>query len=276
MDNKNKNINALTIGFVLIFIIAAFTVLRSLPKEFKEEKAKVDFENEKQENSEQIEEKNLISSEELYKRIKNMEKFKIIDIRSAEEYKLEHIADSYNIPISNLSSFVKDLKTSDSIVIVDLEGLEQNGITAINILKGLGFENVYFLSGGLVNWKLNFNPTISEGEIDSFSDRAKVRYITSDELKNIMDSERNIFVIDVRNQASFAEGHLKNAINIPLSELENRRKEIPVGKKIIVTDNDGFDSFKAAVKLFDLGFINTFILSDGLVTWKNKNYEIIK
>jgi rhodanese-related sulfurtransferase len=58
--------------------------------------------------------------------------------------------------------------------------------------------------------------------------------------------------------------------------LEKRKKDIPIGKKIVLYDNDGLGAFKAGVRLFDMGFFNTFTLSDGLDAWKKKNYELVK
>ncbi|NRU21734.1 NADPH-dependent 2,4-dienoyl-CoA reductase/sulfur reductase-like enzyme [Clostridium beijerinckii] len=39
--------------------------------------------------------------------------------------------------------------------------------------------------------------------------------------------ERNAYIIDVRERGEYANGHIKNAINIPLSELRQRINEIP-------------------------------------------------
>jgi len=95
-------------------------------------------------------------------------------------------------------------------------------------------------------------------------------------LKKIMVEESNLYIVDVRKKGQFDEGHLNGAVNIFLDELENRHAEIPLGKKIILCDNDGMWAFQGAVRLFDMGIMNVFALSDGLNVWKQKGYEIVK
>ena len=91
-----------------------------------------------------------------------------------------------------------------------------------------------------------------------------------------METESNFLIVDVRSPENFQEGHIKNAINIPLDDIEKRKNEIPVWKKIIFCDKDGLWAFKASVKMFDLGYTKNYILSNGIDDWKNKGYEIVK
>jgi len=91
-----------------------------------------------------------------------------------------------------------------------------------------------------------------------------------------MDEKVDLYILDVRKNATFSEGHIKNAANIFLDDLETKYRDIPMGKEIVVYDNDGLWAFKAAVRLFDLGVFDVHALSDGLDRWKQKGYEIVK
>lgn len=51
--------------------------------------------------------------------------------------------------------------------------------------------------------------------------------------KKDFDAGKAIFV-DSRGESSYKEKHIKGAINIPFADAENRWKEIPTDKKIIV------------------------------------------
>jgi rhodanese-related sulfurtransferase len=145
-----------------------------------------------------------------------------------------------------------------------------------NVLPKNGINNVYYLAGGFSGWKNQEMTTISGGDPFSITDQAKVSYINSDELKKEIENNGNLYIIDLRKSDAFAEGHIKNATNIYLGDLEARQKEIPLGRKIVLVDNDGLWAFKGAVLLFDMNVFNVFSLSDGLDSWKEKNYEVVK
>ncbi|MEP6924975.1 MAG: rhodanese-like domain-containing protein [Pyrinomonadaceae bacterium] len=44
---------------------------------------------------------------------------------------------------------------------------------------------------------------------------------------------KNVVIVDTRDKDSFAQEHIKGAINIPIAEFENRLKELPADKQII-------------------------------------------
>ena len=58
------------------------------------------------------------------------------------------------------------------------------------------------------------------------------RRISRDEAIKMVKQKKAIYV-DVRSKESFDEGHLPGAINIPLSELGGRYKDLPSGKFLI-------------------------------------------
>lgn len=44
--------------------------------------------------------------------------------------------------------------------------------------------------------------------------------------------EHGAYIIDVRERGEFANGHIKDAVNIPLSELRQRINEVPKDKPV--------------------------------------------
>src|SRR4030095_5652838 len=59
-----------------------------------------------------------------------------------------------------------------------------------------------------------------------------IRRITIHELEDLRTSGA-VFIVDVRNQASFDVGHLPGAVLIPSNEVANRIKEFPRDKTIV-------------------------------------------
>lgn len=68
--------------------------------------------------------------------------------------------------------------------------------------------------------------------------------------------ENNNVIIDVREIGEYARGHIKGAINIPLSELRNRIKEIPKDRTVYLHCRTGQRSYNATLALQNLGYDN--------------------
>jgi NADPH-dependent 2,4-dienoyl-CoA reductase/sulfur reductase-like enzyme/rhodanese-related sulfurtransferase len=70
--------------------------------------------------------------------------------------------------------------------------------------------------------------------------------------------EHNAHIIDVRERGEYANGHIKNAVNIPLSELRDRINEIPKDKPVYLHCRTGQRSYNATLALQNLGFNNVY------------------
>lgn len=269
---KNKNIKAIAIGFILILGIGAITYSKSLKKTAPPadnlEKIYADEKNALQGKK--------ITAEELLKKIQAAENIEIIDLRSADEFNKEHILNSKNIPYAEIGKRIAEFNENKVAIFIDDGTTMEAANLAMGFIPKEGSLDVFYLEGGFSGWKNKYNPTISAGDPNSFIDRSKAKYILSDELKETLAAGEDLALLDVRENNEFKDGHLKGAINIPLQDIESKRREIPIGKKIIVYDDDGLDAFRAAVRLFDMGFFNTLTLLDGFNAWKEKGFEIIK
>lgn len=70
--------------------------------------------------------------------------------------------------------------------------------------------------------------------------------------------ENNAYIIDVRERGEYANGHIKNAVNIPLSEIRQRINEIPKDKPVYLHCRTGQRSYNATLALQNLGFSNIY------------------
>ena len=73
--------------------------------------------------------------------------------------------------------------------------------------------------------------------------------------------ENNAFIIDAREKGEFESGHLKHAVNIPLSEFRNRLDEIPTNEPVYVHCRSGQRSYNMVIALNNLGFTNIHNIS---------------
>lgn len=68
--------------------------------------------------------------------------------------------------------------------------------------------------------------------------------------------EYGSYIIDVREIMEFENGHIKGAVNIPLSELRERINEIPKDKPVYLHCRTGQRSYNAVLALQNLGYNN--------------------
>lgn len=73
--------------------------------------------------------------------------------------------------------------------------------------------------------------------------------------------ESNAFIIDAREKGEYETGHLKNAVNIPLSEFRDRLNEIPKDKPVYVHCRSGQRSYNMVMALNNLGYKNVYNIS---------------
>ncbi len=73
--------------------------------------------------------------------------------------------------------------------------------------------------------------------------------------------ENDAFIVDVREKSEFAAGHLKNAVNIPLSELRDRVNEIPKDRPVYLHCRSSQRSYNAVMALQHMGYQNVCNIS---------------
>lgn len=91
-------------------------------------------------------------------------------------------------------------------------------------------------------------------------------------------NQSKTLILDVRSNAEFATGHLQNAKNIPLPELDARIKEVEKSKSniIITVCESGIRSASALSILSKAGFDQAFSLEGGMSAWKTQGMPVIQ
>lgn len=80
------------------------------------------------------------------------------------------------------------------------------------------------------------------------------KQVNVDKVRELVENDN--IIIDVRERGEYANGHIKGAINIPLSELRERVNEIPKDKLVYLHCRTGQRSYNATLALQNLGFDN--------------------
>jgi len=91
-----------------------------------------------------------------------------------------------------------------------------------------------------------------------------------------MINHDDAIVLDVRSMAEFKDGHIVNAINIPLNGLANNVKQIEKhrDKPIVTVCRSGSRSGSACAILRKHGFENVKNLRGGMLAWENASLPV--
>lgn len=101
-----------------------------------------------------------------------------------------------------------------------------------------------------------------------------MRKISAKELKNKIDSNEDIIILDVRDEDAYKEGHIKNAILMSVSDISHEVEDIAQDKDIMICVYcySGARSARAAMMLDYLEYNNVCDLG-GITNW---SYDLEK
>ena len=122
---------------------------------------------------------------------------------------------------------------------------------------------VAVVSGGLLLW-----PGIARSARSGVSPDAAVQLI----------NREKAVVVDVSEADEFAAGHIRQARNIPVNELEKRLPEVVKNKAVpvILVCANGARANRAAGIAKTLGYEKAVVLGGGLRAWKEANLPVEK
>lgn len=143
---------------------------------------------------------------------------------------------------------------------------EKEPVETFERLSSAGFKIEGFLEGGYKAWE-------KAGEkIDLIID------IEADELALDIPFDPNLTVLDVRRYNEFAEGHLPNAINLPLEEMVDIAQiaDFEENQNIYIHSGSGYRSVIAASLLKRQGYHNLRNVTGGWIEIKKQRGIVIK
>lgn len=87
-------------------------------------------------------------------------------------------------------------------------------------------------------------------------------------------------LLDVREPAEFAAGHLRDSRNIPLKELGARLSELEKdkakAKAVVVVCQSGVRAATASAQLKRAGFAEVYCLDGGIAAWQAQGLPVVK
>jgi rhodanese-related sulfurtransferase len=139
----------------------------------------------------------------------------------------------------------------------------RSGETAAKALQQ-AYTRVSVLQGGIVAWKEAGFAVVSQERIP----RLPVESIKPERLAPWLSEGKDPLILDIRREDRYREGHLPGAINIPLSRLQERYQELPLGRPVLVVDDCGLTSLLASSYLVRKGIADVTRLFGGMERWQ--------
>jgi rhodanese-related sulfurtransferase len=88
-------------------------------------------------------------------------------------------------------------------------------------------------------------------------------------------SQNPPLVIDIRAPREWNAGHLSHSINLPLTQLQQRIKEVPRECRIAVHCAGGYRSAIAVSILNQHGITNVIELAGGITAWETAKFPVV-
>jgi rhodanese-related sulfurtransferase len=105
-----------------------------------------------------------------------------------------------------------------------------------------------------------------------------IHTMTVQELKEKLDSNSELILIDCREQNEWDEAHIEQAKFMPLSQFAQEIEKLSDEKKdqvIVCQCRSGKRSLQAAMNLQGEGFENLYNLEGGILAWLENNYPTV-
>jgi len=189
----------------------------------------------------------------------------ILDVRTAAEFGSGHVPGSLNIGLGGQFASWAGSLIPITATIVLAANTEAQVEEAQMRLARVGLEGVKgYLAGGIDAWRA------------AGFEVAEVPQISVAELRNLLATQQNLQVIDVRRPAEYNGGHVPRAVPAPLAKLRDLLTGLdlnPDGPSAIICAG-GYRSSAATSILEPLGFTDLLNVTGGTNAWIRAGYEV--
>jgi rhodanese-related sulfurtransferase len=208
----------------------------------------------------------------------------LVDVREADEYGKGHFEGAINIPIRTLADNLDKIPADKPAVVYCASG-HRAGV-ATTALQLLGYKNVK--AGPTYKAWTEAEEVVSTEPVEaatyevpriepelvvavkSFLSGIPEGYLAVGDIEKFKEAVANgAFLVDVREPGEYAEGHLPDAINIPIRTLADNLDKIPTDKPVFVYYKSGHRAALSTAALQLLGYTNVRAFPPGFAGWSS-------
>jgi len=210
-------------------------------------------------NKRQFKDKVYTELARITKAMANPHRLEIIELLAQGQFSVEQIAGQTNLPVANASQHLQVLKSAQ-LVEVNRQGnflfyrlSNDNVFRAWKALRELGVERIESIEN-----------VVKEFRKSKFD----FETVTIEELIEKLESGK-VTVLDVRPESEYKQGHIANAVSIPIEELSKRLKELPKRTAVVAYCRGPFCVYAdEAVALLTKAGYKATRLEEGFPDWK--------
>ena len=212
----------------------------------------------------------------------------ILDVRDKADSSRSHIQGAVALPVSELQAmtqrFIAEQKEPELPAVTDLRApvvvyadshTSKEALLAYKELRNWGYKGTTVLNGGFTGWTAAGLPTVEGAAATTIVYEKKLApgAIAPEEFVALEQSREGVLFVDVRTDQETATGIIKNALHIPLEQLEDRLAELPRDREIVLYCANGIRAEMAYRTLDKLGFKTRF-LNEYIVIDKTGHFKM--
>jgi hydroxyacylglutathione hydrolase len=191
----------------------------------------------------------------------------LLDVRPAGEFGAGHVPGSLNIALSGQFAMWAGSLIPLTTPLVIIAGSEDAVDEAAIRLARVGIEVVEgYLRDGIYAWN------------EAGFEAAAIPQVTVAELKDLIEQQPDLQVLDVRRPTEYSTGHVPIAVNLPLAQLRDQmvHSGFDPARPTAVICAGGYRSSAATSILQPLGFADLVNVTGGTSAWINAGYATEK
>jgi rhodanese-related sulfurtransferase len=224
-----------------------------------------------------------IAAEELATLLRGGADLVVLDSRPFDEYARVSIPSATNVPGAELVLRARDIAPSaDTLVVVNCAGRTRSIIGTQSLINAGLPNKVVALRNGTMGWSLagfscesdrnKHAPTVSPEKLD-WAKRAAQRVAQACGVATIdrakldawrADTDRTLYVFDVRDPAEYQAGHVAGAVCAPGGQLVQATDQYigTLGARIVLTDDLEVRAAMTGSWLRQMGFADVYMLAE--------------
>lgn len=134
----------------------------------------------------------------------------------------------------------------------------------------MGYRNIRLYAEGIAGWEKAGLPLNREKAIP----RPEIPPLTPSQLQ---EQPGDAYLLDVRLEGMYKQGHIKGSRNIPVHLLTRRYQEIPTDKRVVVIDILGNPAWvPVGWFLKSKGYDDVMMLKGGMNAWQKEGLPLEK
>jgi rhodanese-related sulfurtransferase len=234
-----------------------------------------------------------VSPEELKSLQKRAAELVVFDVRTPEEYGRFCIPGGLNVPGGDLILWADALKRKpETTVVVNCAGRTRSIIGTAALLRS-GLKNVRALKNGTMGWVLaglelestprRVTPSAPDPSRKHAREIAlqiaaeeKIAWISPYELGDQLASNAVTYLIDVRSESEYEDGHVPASLNVPGGQAVQRADDFVAVKngRIVFISNQSARAVMAAYWYRQMGFRDVKVLQGGIEAWRESGGSV--